>query len=172
MKSIISVEYQCEICGGVYADVRHALLCESQLIDPCPVKIGDVVRVKNRYETVEDRVVAINIGQSSMQSALRGYKETGIVPIFFEDSTSNLHEWQVATEKDHVFCKDGYPSHSTFPIHHLDIEFLENNKRKLRVSDLYSEKHIEATRQWLALKRTENRPTFEKFMGLQFCSNG
>lgn len=162
MKPIVTIKYKCEVCGSEYNDVRHALVCESQEIDPCPVKIGDIVNVINRYETVQDEVVDVFISAAEAFAAyLDQYKKNGPVPIGLLEC--DFHEWHVKTKKYHSLFENGYPEYNSFPISNLEIEpeFRNKAKKKLKISDFYDDEHIKATEEFQKSKKPRD---WEKFV--------
>ena len=60
-------KYQCIVCGTKWGCREAAAMCESEVLPPCPCKVGDAVEVPTRYNGAEkDVVVGVSIARHYM----------------------------------------------------------------------------------------------------------
>lgn len=64
MKTLIS--YKCEVCGSTFDTAEKALICEtSKPLPPCPVAVGDTVKVAGKWDQQVCIVTGVTIGQDA-----------------------------------------------------------------------------------------------------------
>lgn len=122
--------YTCEVCGYVYEHEEIALACEnSKELDPCPVKVGQIVRVYERYDAPEkDEVVEIIIGPPWSASAARSW---GNNPYGFLQRVGGKlhHRYLVKVKNTHRMSKDDDSYTDTVSLNNIMVndKFLEGH---------------------------------------------
>jgi hypothetical protein len=103
------VTWACTVCGAEYFDERLAQICESSLIEDCPIRPGDTVLCYERYENpVKDQVVAVEIGKPYSVWSYNSWADKGYDTMVREHGRQpRLHHcWVIATKDEHQMSKD------------------------------------------------------------------
>ena len=100
------VRHRCTVCGTEWDHQELALLCESSVLPPCPVKPGDKVKVYERYDPPEpDEVVSVRVVIYSPALSLRSwggrYKEA-----LKRFPDLSFHTYLVKVKDHHRMSKD------------------------------------------------------------------
>jgi hypothetical protein len=120
--------YQCTICASEYSDLKLAELCEGAAeLATCPVKIGDHVKVYERYgEPQDDVVVDISIGPDFLNHLLQDYDH--YIRCIKGGGEICFHKHMITVKNYHQMGKDGDSYTKTVSLGDImvDGKWLEN----------------------------------------------
>jgi hypothetical protein len=106
--------YQCGTCGTIYKKEQQSLLCETlNPLPPCPVKIGDTIEIKTRYNGIVKDVVQEILVQSCLwtENLIKGLTEqTGDELEKYKKNCGHFHshEYGLKVKNEWQLGKDYY----------------------------------------------------------------
>jgi hypothetical protein len=101
--------YVCEICETRHSSRRIAEACEVSVLPPCPVSVGDPVRVRQRYDDPEpDVVVAVSIRPTMLAQVVANIEDGDGREAEFATGSRRLHRWAIQVSKRHQTGKDEF----------------------------------------------------------------